>query len=770
MKSTRNLLRRALVALGLVALIAPASAQPYRHRHGGPPWAEPATVRGKVVDTDGNPVPGATIEVPEQNLVVTSDAQGLFVFRDVAPGAVTVTARAEGFYPSRPKQLVLSPGSSVELEIELVAKAPVVQNIVVTGTQTEHLQTEAPVRTDVVSALDLRERRTPVNLAEALTATVTGVRVETTCQNCRVTTVRLNGLEGKYVQILEDGLPAVSSVALTYALDQIPTEFIESVEIVKGGASALYGPNAVAGVINLIRREPKVTGLSFSSQTGWEYGRPSQVVGLVGQAQKLPGQFSGDFYFRGFRAASIDRDRDGFSDAPRRKSWAGGATLFRWLLEGRGRLVFGGGSLSEFRRGGDHLDWRPHQTWITEMADTGQSNGFVRWQHTLSANTYYRLAASATVLERDTYYGAQFDPNAYGHTENPLWVVDSQLAHQAGPHSLLGGFQFQSERVRDHILAYQRHYDELFRNTGIYFQDEIRSGSRLTVVAGLRADRANTLDHWVISPRANIRLGFGNHWNLRMGLSTGFRAPVIFEEDLHVAAVGGMGFVIVNASDLREERSVSGTASLDYVGAVRARPFSAGVNLFWTRLDDVFVLAEEPVPGSPFRRFVRRNAPGSHVRGIQFDLSAQLHSRLSLRSGMTFQAARYRTPEPEFGSLHQFRSPSWYGFVSTEVSLGGGVSLYVNGDWTGPMYVPHYAGYIPFDRLEHTRSFTVWDARLVRSWTWADGQKVRLFAALENAFDSFQPDLDRGPFRDASYMYGPRQMRTVRFGLEWSWR
>ncbi len=750
------------------ALAVHAAPQQNRHRHQGPPWSRPGALTGRVADPLGSPIGGAAVSIPELSLEKFTAADGRFLFEDLPPGGVTVIAEAPGYYRSRPAAVTISPEALVSIEIQLAPKEIVSETVVVTGTRTEHLQVDAPVRTDVLTQRDICERKVAVNLAEALTATITGVRVENNCQNCGVTGVRLNGLESKYTQILEDGLPTMSSVAMVYALDQIPTEFVESIEVVKGGASALYGPNAIGGVINLIRREPRSGALLATSETGWQYGRPAQSAGFMGQAEKLPGSFAADFYFRGARAAPIDRDRDGFSDRPKRKSLAGGATLFHRFLDGRGRLVFGGNTLSEFRRGGDHLDLRPDRTWITEMVDTARSGGFVRWNHSLSGDTYYSLAGSTSFLERDTYYGTGFDPNAYGHTRNPLLAMDAQIAHQAGPHMLMGGLQFQRERVEDSVLAYRRHFNNVFRNTGLYFQDEYRLRQHVTVVAGVRGDKSNILNHWVLSPRGNVRIGLNDKWNVRFGVATGFRAPTIFDEDLHVAAVGGEGFVIQNAPNLKEEKSVTATGSLDYVGALRGLPFQAGVNFFWARLNDVHVLREEDLPGQDFRRFLRVNAPGSYLRGAELDLNWRVHRRVSLRGGATFQLARYREPEPNFGSLRYFRTPGRYGFASADISLPKELTLYVDAEFTGPMIVPHYAGYIPADRLENSPSFAVWNLKAARTFRPGSGRRggreLRVYGALDNVLDTFQTDLDRGRNRDSNYVYGPRQMRTFRLG------
>ena len=153
-------------------------------------------------------------------------------------------------------------------------------------------------------------------------------------------------------------------------------------------------------------------------------------------------RFGADFYFRGIAQSAVDRDGDGFTDTPKRETYAGGFTLFHHFFEEDARLSLGGTLMHEFRRGGeDKFDLPPDETAITEMAESDRYSGFLRWNHTVSPDTYYTLATNFTHLGRDTYYGADFDPNAYGRTKNPLWNSDLSFGHQLGEHLLLGGFQ-----------------------------------------------------------------------------------------------------------------------------------------------------------------------------------------------------------------------------------------------------------------------------------------------------------------------------------------
>jgi outer membrane receptor for ferrienterochelin and colicins len=724
----------------------------------------PATLSGRVLYPGGGGAGGVEVRVEEIRHSVRTGRAGAFRFEVIPPGVYTVRVLSGAQLLARQDAVALLPGEERALEFEVTLADTSKQSIVVTGSSRAELLMEAPVRTELVTARQT-EALIKRTIGEALTATVPGVRVENNCQNCGVMAVRLNGLEGQYTQILEDGLPTLTGVTMVYGLDQIPTDFLEQIEVVKGGNSALYGPNAVAGVINLLRREPRANSFAIDTQTGWHKGRPDYLAGASAQIAELPGGLAGDFYFRGIRRIHIDRDRDGFTELPRRELLAGGATLYKSLLDSRARLVFGASSFDEFRRGGSQLDLPPELTQVTEQASVRRSAGFLRWNHTLTPSTIYSVNQSFAHFQRHSYYGADYDPNAYGNTRNPLFNGDYQISHQAGRHSLIGGWQTWWEHVSDRIPSYGRSFDDTFTNQGLYLQDEFRISPRLVLLGGFRADKSNLIDHWLVSPRANIRYGLTESLSLRAGVSTGFRAPAIFDEDLHVGAVGGEGFVIQRAQGLRPERSASLTASADYEGRLLGRRFQAGASAFSTTLRDNFLLDESEAEG--FRLLERVNGSGSYVRGIDANLLWQLHARLTLRGGATFQSARFREPEPQFNSLHIFRTPNQYGFLQVDCILAGRVEFTTLADFTGSMAVPHYAGYIPEDRLERTRNFAVLSFTFGRTFTpWArENTTLRLYGGLLNATDTVQRDFDQGPLRDSGYVYGPTQMRQVTLGL-----
>jgi outer membrane receptor for ferrienterochelin and colicins len=176
------------------------------------------------------------------------------------------------------------------------------------------------------------------------------------------------------------------------------------------------------------------------------------------------------------------------------------------------------------------------------------------------------------------------------------------------------------------------------------------------------------------------------------------------------------------------------------------------------------MLEETDVESGGYRQLLRVNGLGSFVRGIEGSVNFQITTDLNLRGGVTFQMSQYEEPEPQFGSLHYFRTPDRYGFFAVDYDMSIGVEVLTSVDITGPMYIPHYAGYIEEDRLERTPSFVTWNAVFGRTID-SQSNSMRLYLAIDNILDEFQEDLDQGPLRDVTYFYGPLYGRRLRAGF-----
>ncbi|MBN8456385.1 MAG: TonB-dependent receptor plug domain-containing protein [Verrucomicrobia bacterium] len=221
--------------------------------------------------------------------------------------------------------------------------------LVVTGTRSERKLSEAPVRTEVVNKKQI-EQTESYTLADAL-EWITGVRVENDCQNCNFQQVRLLGLQGNFTQILNDGRPALSSLASVYGVEQIPSALVDRIEVVKGGGSALYGPGAIAGVVNIIPRDPREN--SGYVDYGWSTygGGPNHQAGFGIERVTQSGDLGVIAFGQWIDRSSYDHNNDGFSEVGYQEFWSGGIRSV-WKPTDATRLVMDFNTIQEERRGG----------------------------------------------------------------------------------------------------------------------------------------------------------------------------------------------------------------------------------------------------------------------------------------------------------------------------------------------------------------------------------------------------------------------------------
>jgi outer membrane receptor for ferrienterochelin and colicins len=353
--------------------------------------ASDKTIQGRVQEAEtGRPIPSATIAIRDSESGTVANLDGDFTLRVPHQGSVGLRISSVGFLPLDTTlthdEIHAQSAFVFELEPELVDAG----SFVVTGTRTPRLYEDVPIKTEVVSRQTI-ENAGAQNLADALKLE-NGLRVETNCQNCGFTQLRLLGMEGKYTQVLIDGMPNFSGLAGVYGLEQLPENLIDRIEVVKGGGSAVYGGAAVAGVVNVISRLPTAdrttvkygyNSLGSGGDNGFEFSMEKQETSSG----------SGGYIFGSVRRrGAYDANNDGFSDIVRLKSEGVGVN---WgIATGVGDLSLSGNFVHEYRRGGDRLDQPAHTVDIAEELEHWRYSGSAEWQHTVSGNLAYNRSAS----------------------------------------------------------------------------------------------------------------------------------------------------------------------------------------------------------------------------------------------------------------------------------------------------------------------------------------------------------------------------------------
>lgn len=659
------------------------------------------------------------------------------------------------------------------IDTELDEDPMMLDQVVVTGTKSElkrrfssSLVNVVPARTfDIVSA---------ASLADGLNFQP-GVRVENNCQNCGFTQVRINGLDGHYSQILMNSRPMFSALAGVYGLEQIPANMIDRIEVMRGGGSALFGSSAIGGTINIITKDPTDNSAAFSHTltsmgiTGALDNNTTVNASVVHPSGRL-GLF---VYGQNRTRDGYDHDGDGYTEIARLEGQTLGLRGFLKPTE-LSRLTLEYHGTHEYRRGGDNIELPPHEAMVAE--ETRHHINAVDLGYNLTSPTASdRLNAYAAMQHtgRRSYYGSEKDPDAYGRTTDLTALAGTQWTHSFDrlwfmPAELVAGAEFNYNYLHDVTVGYDHDARQHVSIYSAYAQNEWRT-DRWGFLVGARVDKHSMVSRAIVSPRANIRFNPMRTLNFRLSFSTGFRSPQAYDEDFHVAVVGGDRVVTVLAPGLRHESSRSVSASVDWyshIGDVQTNVLFEG---FYTDLSHVFALRELDEPDAAGNAVLERyNGSGARVGGVNLELKASYLNRFTAQGGITWQRSRYKQPEhwsdnPDVAPVRRlFRTPDLYGFLTATYTPVQALTLALSATYTGSMPVQHLQGSgTPVDVVVDTPRF--FDANLKATYEFRVFRTacIDLSVGIMNIFNAYQRDFDRGYLRDSGYIYGPMLPRSL---------
>ncbi|MEY4885161.1 MAG: hypothetical protein RL151_470 [Bacteroidota bacterium] len=664
------------------------------------------------------------------------------------------------------------------------------QEVVVTATRTLRRKIDAPVLSSVMDRRSIASL--PVCALSDALSFQPGLRVEVNCQTCQYSQVRMNGLAGGYTQILFNGRPLFSGLMSLYGLEQIPAEWIERIEVVRGGGSSLYGMSAIGGTVNVMTRVPERDALTLHSQyqriggTADEF-RAGALASIISRSRKAGVSLIYDHR----RRDAWDAQGDGFSEMPTLRSdmlSAGGW----WKPSDRLSVDVSLSRLGEHRYGGDLSAVRPeaaaqaedrdHRTWMGTLsaqwqAEDGKTRiqGYMGWQRL--GRRHFTGVMPEDPAAQLLYLKAPPFGGSLSQTTQSGWQLDRRLHREGqGRHWLTLGMEYLHEQVADSIPAYTYLVNQQVQDLGMFLQSDWELRPWLTLLTGVRADLHSRLPGRLpISPRLSMLLKTGDFGRIRLSYGEGFRAPQVFDADLHMAFAGGGVSRAFLAAGLRPERGRSFSVSYDADFANERRIFGYTFDFFHTRLRDVFntVNIGQDQVGVVFEK---RNGAGAMVYGVNAEFRINLNRKIEWESGFTWQRSQLDEPiepAPGLSAERRFlRTPELYGFARLDWSPFGRWKLGISQVMTGSMRVLHLAGGagILKDRVVDAPAFLEHHVRLSRTDKLIrDRIQLETFIGVRNLTDARQRDFDLGPHRDSNYVYGPGTPRSFFMGIRCRW-
>lgn len=758
------------------------------------------SVSGIITNKKGDGIPYAFVYKKNSTIGTNTDEQGFYTLKNLT-GTITLEVSYQGYRKAK-KTVTIDSTKKNTLNFVLYEDLLGLDEVVVTATRNRVEKHKAPI---VVSTIKPRllQATQSISMADGLNY-APGIRAETNCQNCGFTQVRLNGLGGGYTQILLDSKAIFTSLIGVYGLEQIPTNIIERIEIVRSGGSALYGSSAIAGTVNVITKDPVINTWEIGSNLALIDGTTADRNLTFNNALVADDLNSGVSFFGTYRNRDgFDANGDGFTELVALRNSTIGANAFLKPNE-RSRFSLNLTSIQEYRRGGDRLNLAPQSTDITEELDHDTFIGGLDYElFSKDETSKVKVYTSVSNTTRDSYYGGlgggrtKQDSitanNAFGNTKDLAWINGIQFTKSLENNDVLTiGSEYNHTSTRDEILGYNRLIDQTVNTFGAYAQYEWKPSEKFTALLGSRVDNVSVngiytvgdinrnvdLNQTAISPRLTVSYQFTDALKFRGGYARGFRASQAFNEDLHISSVGGEPQFVILSEGLDSEFSNAYTASLNYSKNINLLQLDFLLEGFYTTLENPFTLVSTGAVlenGSILEEV--RNGSGANVFGTNFEFGLSPNNKLQFQIGGTLQKTEYQDAQIIFESdgtagesdviIDEFvRTPNFYGYFNTSWLPNEKFNIDVTGTYTGSMLVPLVISDTGFLQLNNVNSFFDVNLKLESHFDVNDNFMTTFSIGVKNIFNSYQDDFDSGPTRDSDYVYGPSAPRTFFVGLK----
>ncbi len=507
------------------------------------------------------------------------------------------------------------------------------QPMVVTATMTPKRMTDIPGAFEVITAEQIK--MTGAETLDDVLGDALGVVLQSTSGRGMVPQIR--GLSNKRVLILVDGMRFSSGFRdTTVDVSEFSTEFVERIEIVRGPSSALYGSEAIGGVINIITKNPTAdTSGSITARYGMNtYGDAENSV-VKGVVSGTVGPLGIVAYGHANVSDEFDRHYDDyFSDTDDEQRYSGGVKFKLDLADDH--QISTGIYYNETTRKG----LRPKNNTITDRdADSDRTNAFIQYDGYIMAGTSIMLRSyySQFQLNRDYTDIGELNPkNKYTYEEfdidNEIYQVEGLVSRVfADTHLLSLGLEHREEKRSGVENRGEIDMNESIKNSAVFIQDDFELFSGLQVTLGVRLDDHSEFGSEV-STRINAIYAIRDNFRFKASYGEGFRAPSLYE--LYVETSNMNGDVLPNP-DLNPEKSR--TYEVGFEGEIG--DFSGKVMLFRNDMKDMIVKMKTGSRRSGSKSiavYEMFNIDEAYTQGIEVEAQLQLSSQFSLAGNTTF--------------------------------------------------------------------------------------------------------------------------------------
>jgi outer membrane receptor for ferrienterochelin and colicins len=658
---------------------------------------------------------GVTAKITSGNRQAASDNNGSVVFKNVAAGNIKIIFTHVG-YENQTVDFKIPQGDTVQIVYLEKAKAETEQEVIITSSRTNSRIEDLPTKVEVLGSEEVDEEAgtIPGNIASLL-GDIAGIQNQRTSGTTGSIDLRVQGLPGKYTQILRDGLPLFGGYSGNFSVLQIPPLDLKQVEIIKGASSTLYGGGAIAGMINLISKTPKLNDPQHSVLVNYSTLKEFNLNTFHSGRNKKTGYtfFAGTTLQKG-----VDVNKDGFSDVPDLKTFFFHPKLFLYPGE-KNTLTFEYDGTYEDRNGGDmqvlHATKdNTHQFFIQNKSF--RNSIAATWQNKISKTAELNFKGLLSFFSRD------INTNVFGmKAKQQTFFTELSYLKKWDKHTLVCGINVSGENFSK--KAPDSSFINPYSNTvfGFFVQDDWRITQKLTAQTGLRFDYNNAYEP-VLLPRLSLLYKFNTHFTSRLGGGLGYKAPTVFNNDIDERELRGHNLV----TGILTEKSVGANWDINFKHKIKNWNLTVNQMFYVTQIDRPVI--EDPNGGFNYN-YINAAKP-LNTKGFETYVAA-INDGLEMYLGYTYTIAKqfYNTAQP---NVPLSAKSKFAAVISNEFSSR--FRACIEASYTGKQYL---------DNGSRTPGYLV-AAAMIRY----DIKKLSLVLNCENIFDYRQT-------RKENIVYGP---------------
>ncbi len=531
------------------------------------------------------PLAAASASIYGTNINTFTNQNGFATLNNIPDGKHTLKISYAG---ATTKMITILFPTTDTMEIFLNNIAEDLNEVIIQSTRTKQTIANTPTRVEYIDAEELDEKSNmrPANVSMLLHES-TGLQVQQTSVTSGNSSIRVQGLDGKYTQLLKDGYPNFGNFASGLSLLQIAPLDLKQVEIIKGPSSTLYGGGAIAGVINFISKTP-------GEKANYDVIINQSNVGqtnIGGYASQKKGKWGYSILALYNNQLAYDADKDDFSELPKSNSFTINPRIFFYPNETT-RLLLGNSFSQGNNTGGD----------MQVIKGNAGINHVYFEKNTTSRNTSnfeldkkFGNKQSLKIKQSLSFFDRKI--SIPGYTFSGLNInsfTDVSYLFYKKNQTIIAGVNFVYDDFKQKQYFLRNNQNAKTTTLGLYAQDTWAFTQKLKVEYGARLDEVHytfaqgeTRSEVFILPRISALYKISNRLSSRIGGGFGYKIPTIFTEETETIQYRN----ILPLSNVIAEKSIGVTADINYKTAF-SEEFSFSINqlFFYTAVKKPLVL------------------------------------------------------------------------------------------------------------------------------------------------------------------------------------